>query len=117
MRLVTAAEVHWICEWERLVEALADAHRGAKPFVDRSEIHHGKATYFNLPAWQPGAAMGTKIVTVFPANPDRSEGLPAVQAVYPLFDGDNGRPLAVIDGTSLTYRKTAADSALGSQLL
>jgi alanine dehydrogenase len=43
--------------------------------------------------------------------------LPSVQALYPLFDGKNGAPLAVLDGTALTYRKTAADSALGSRLL
>lgn len=117
MRLVTAAEVHWICEWERLVGALAEAHRGPKPLVDRSEIHDGENTFLNLPAWQPGVAMGTKIITVLPGNANRSAGPPAIQAVYPLFDGETGSPLAVIDGTALTYRKTAADSALGSQIL
>src|SRR3989337_1936604 len=50
-------------------------------------------------------------------NPDRLPDLPAIQALYALFDGRNGSPLAVIDGTALTYRKTAADSALGSRLL
>jgi ornithine cyclodeaminase/alanine dehydrogenase-like protein (mu-crystallin family) len=34
-----------------------------------------------------------------------------------LFDGTNGRPLAVIDGTEITYWRTAADSALGAKLL
>ena len=43
--------------------------------------------------------------------------MPAVQALYALFEGDDGNPAAVMDGTALTYRKTAADSALGSQLL
>ena len=66
MRLVTAAEVHRICEWKKLVDALAEAHRGPLPFVERCEIHDQGDTYFNLPAWQPGVAMGTKIVTVFP---------------------------------------------------
>jgi ornithine cyclodeaminase len=88
--------------------------------VDRSELHHAsnniRDTYFNLPTWQPGVAMGTKIVTVFSSHPDRGP-LPAVQAVYALFDGKDGRPLLMIDGTALTYRKTAADSALGSKLL
>jgi ornithine cyclodeaminase len=37
--------------------------------------------------------------------------------VYVLFDGENGAPLACIDGTALTLRKTAADSALGAKLL
>ena len=34
-----------------------------------------------------------------------------------LFDGENGRPLASLDGTELTYWKTAADSALGTRFL
>ena len=34
-----------------------------------------------------------------------------------LFDGDNGKPLASLDGTELTYWKTAADSALGTRFL
>ena len=62
-----------------------------------------------LPAWQPGEALGAKLATIFPHN----RTLPTVQALYVLFDGVDGRPLAVIDGTELTYRKTACDSALG----
>jgi len=120
MRFITADEVHEFCAWPALVDALAAAHRGPEPLVGRSELHHSvgdiRDTYFNLPAWQPGVAMGTKIVTVFPANPDKGP-LPAVQALYTLFDGSDGRPLLVIDGTALTYRKTAADSALGAKLL
>ena len=34
-----------------------------------------------------------------------------------LFDGDSGAPLACIDGTALTLRKTAGDSALGAKHL
>jgi ornithine cyclodeaminase len=120
MRIIAAEEVHALCAWPKLVDALAKAHCGPAPMVDRSELHNSTAnirdTYFNLPAWQPGVAMGTKIVTVFPSNPDKGP-LPAVQAVYALFDGKDGRPLLIIDGTALTYRKTAADSALGSKLL
>lgn len=112
MRIVTAEEVHELCAWPKLVDALAAAHRGPAPMVGRSELHHTaqnvRDTYFNLPAWQPGVAMGTKIVTVFPSNPDKGL-LPAVQAVYALFDGQDGQPLLLIDGTALTYRKTAAD--------
>jgi ornithine cyclodeaminase len=68
-----------------------------------------------LPAWQAGESIGIKLVTIFPRNP--TSGLPSVQAVVVLFDGETGEALALIDGTELTYRKTACDSALGSQLL
>jgi ornithine cyclodeaminase len=72
-------------------------------------------------AWQPGRALGAKLCTGFPRNvtgaEDGASGLPTVQAVYLLFDGRDGRPRACIDGTELTYRKTAADSALGARFL
>lgn len=121
MQFVSAGNVHRLCDWGALIEALDEAHRGPIPLVGRSELHHkrdgSRQTYFNLPAWQPQVAMGTKIVTVMPQNPAKEASLPAVQAAYVLCDGETGTPLAVIDGTALTYRKTAADSALGSRLL
>jgi ornithine cyclodeaminase/alanine dehydrogenase-like protein (mu-crystallin family) len=120
MRVVTAADVHEACAWEGLMDALAQAHRGPKPLVGRASLDGAEGPecqrYIDMPAWLPGVAMGSKLVTVMPGNPDHA-GLPAVQALYALFDGRNGSPLAVIDGTALTYRKTAADSALGSRLL
>ena len=121
MQFVAAAEVHRLCPWEPLVGALAESHRKPAPLVDRSELHFerggARETYFNLPAWQPGIAMGTKIVTVMPGNPVGQAPLPAVQASYVLCDGTTGTPVALIDGTALTYCKTAAVSALGSSLL
>ncbi len=118
MRFISADDVHRICVWTKLCDALFAAHQGPEPKVDRSELHAfregERETYFNLPAWQPGVAMGTKVVTVFPGN--RRACLRSRHSIR-LFDGKNGTPLAVLDGTALTYRKTAADSALGSRLL
>jgi len=68
-----------------------------------------------MPAWQAGRYLGIKNVTVFPANGAR--GLPAVHAVYTLFDAATGVPLAQIDGTALTARRTAAMSALAASHL
>jgi ornithine cyclodeaminase/alanine dehydrogenase-like protein (mu-crystallin family) len=121
LRFVTSEDVHRACAWPALVAALRAAHRGPRPLIARCSIEgdvRGVAqTYLNLPAVLPGVAMGTKLVTILPGNPGRGAGVPAVQAVYVLFDGGDGSPAAVIDGTALTYRKTAADSALGSQIL
>lgn len=122
MDIVSAAEVHDICDYRRLAAALLEAHRGAEPLVDRSELHatgpHGeRQTWFTLPAFQLGVAMGAKLVSVMPANPRHHPESPAVQALYVLFDGADGTPVAIIDATAMTYRKTAADSALGCDLL
>jgi ornithine cyclodeaminase len=65
-----------------------------------------------MPAWQPGAVTGVKLVHICAGNEAR--GLPSVQALYILFDGPTGTPLAVMDGTALTLRRTAATSALAA---
>lgn len=121
MLVVSGEQVHRICGWADLVAAVREAHRGEKPLIGRASLAAERGgvthTYFNLPAFLPGVAMGTKIATILPDNPVRHPGLPSIQALYALFDGEDGTPAAVIEGTALTYRKTAADSALGSQLL
>ena len=122
MRFIPADTVHKILDYPSLVETLFEAHCGEKPLVERSEQHHerdggeGRQTFLNLPAWLPGRAMGVKMITVMPEN-EKVWSLPTVHAVYQLFDGRNGEPVAAIDGTALTLRKTAADSALGAKLL
>ncbi|MGH1573842.1 ornithine cyclodeaminase family protein [Methylobacterium sp. P31] len=68
-----------------------------------------------MPAWRRGAALGVKLVNVFPGNAQRGQG--AVSAVYVLFDGITGAPRALIDGEALTNRRTAAASALASTYL
>lgn len=121
MLVISGEEVHRVCAWPALVAALCEAHRGPRPLIGRcaldAELRGVTQTYFNLPAFLPGIAMGTKIATILPDNVERFTGIPAVQALYALFDGDDGHPSAIIDGTALTYHKTAADSALGGQLL
>ena len=121
MLVVGGEEVHRVCAWPALVAALHAAHRGPRALIARASIEAQvrglTQTYFNLPAFLPGVAMGTKIATILPDNPTRFSDVPAVQALYALFEGDDGSPAAVMDGTALTYRKTAANSALGSQLL
>ncbi len=105
MDVVSAAEVHAICDYRQLAAALLAAHRGDEPLVDRSELHAvgprgERQTWFTLPAFLPGIAMGAKLVSVMPANPRLFPQTPAVQAVYVLFDGTDGSPAAVIDATA-----------------
>ncbi len=109
--------VHRLLPYPALVEALAAGHRRPEAEVRRVVFSPpgSDQVFLALPAWQPDESIGVKLVTVFPGNLDR--GLPSVQAVYVLFDGADGRPRAILDGTALTYRKTAADSALGSRFL
>lgn len=120
MRIVTADEVHANLDFPALIGALAEMFAAGCEVPLRH--HHAvavpgapEATLLLMPAWQPGAALGIKIVSVFPGNAARS--LPAVMGQYLLLDAANGAPRALIDGTALTVRRTAAASALASRFL
>jgi hypothetical protein len=67
-----------------------------------------------MPAWRPGGRLGIKTVNVFPATP---RGLPALHATYTLFDAATGVPLAQLDGSEITTRRTVAASALAASYL
>src|SRR6476661_6159044 len=67
-----------------------------------------------MPAYLPSSgALTTKLVSLFPRNTDR----PTHQAVIVVFDADNGSPLALMDGEAITAARTAAGSALATDLL
>lgn len=126
MRLIDGDTVHRLLDYPGLVEALRRAHRTAMPRAGELVMEEppqqgtpagdGRSLIL-LPAWQDGTLLGAKLVTVFPGNPGRDAPLPANQGLYVAFDGQTGAPLMVADGTALTLRKTAADSALGVDLL
>ena len=120
MEMIGAEQVHALLDWPGLIEALRRGHLAPVDQTEALLLREPRAGGTNdllvLPAWRHGGAIGVKLVTVFPENPARGP-MPAIQALVVLFDGATGAPRAVIDGTALTYRKTAADSALGSAFL
>ncbi len=122
MRVITAAEIDGALSFPALIEALAEAFRGA--FVAPPRHHHtiagegAPATLLLMPAWTDagrGGFVGVKTVSVFPDNGRR--GLPSVFGTYLLMSGDTGEPLAALDGTRLTLWRTAAASALAASRL
>lgn len=70
-----------------------------------------------MPSYVGGArpALGVKIVTIFHDNPER--GLDAHQGVVLLLDPATGRPRAAVDASAITRIRTAAVSALATDLL
>ena len=122
MKLITADQVERICQYPDLVAALEHYHTeppaDLKDMLLTSEQPNPEMNNHMLirAAWSHGNTLGLKAATVFPANRIDTK-LPAIHAAYSLFDGTNGMPMATIDGTSMTYFKTAGDSALGAKLL
>lgn len=125
MRIIAAADVERVLDYPGLVEALRTAFRSdiVAPRRHHHTIARGEgypdATMLLMPAWGGDPAglrdAGVKIVTVYPDNP--AQGLPTVMGVYLLLDGRTGEPTALIDGPSLTARRTAAASALAARYL
>jgi ornithine cyclodeaminase len=104
-----------------LVDELAAMHREPIGLVDEmlmesADAHDNVNHFFIRSGWQPEKAVGAKVISIFPRN-NQTQQYPSIQAVYVLFEGEHGSPLACLDGTALTWLKTAADSALGSSLL
>jgi alanine dehydrogenase len=105
---------------ESLIDALDRAFRSdfqvpARQSYAVGDSANAAAALVIMPAWRTNAAIGVKLVTVFPHNSDRGE--PAVHATYTLFDAATGAPRAILDGTELTLRRTAAASALAARYL
>lgn len=118
LRFISAAQMQSSLEFHSLIRHLHAAHCEPPPAVERILMQHRSEAgnddaLLVWPAWQHGRNLGVKVVTMFPGN----RAVPGVQGLYLLFDGNDGSPQAVMDGTELTYWKTAADSALGASLL
>ena len=119
MEVISSEQAARLLAWPALIERIASA------FVDGVEApprhHHamhrqdGEATMLLMPAWQTDGYVGVKMVNVYPQN--AAAGLPAISGVYLLSHGDTGQPLACIDGSELTRRRTAAASALAAREL
>ena len=106
--------------WMPLIEAIAQTLRTDCSVAPR--VHHElpvpgapHGTLLLMPAWVQGRFVGVKVVTVFPGNASR--GAPTVSAIYLLFDGTTGVPLAYMAASVLTARRTAAASALAARYL
>jgi alanine dehydrogenase len=116
--LLSEAEVRELLDLDALVDALADAHRelsegdvSMPPRIAALAERNGLLGV--MPAYLPSAGLTCKLVTLFPENRDRHTH----QALICVFDPTNGTPVALMDGTYITARRTAAGSALATRLL
>lgn len=120
MRELTDDDIDRLLDYPSLIEAVRDIFKSDALAPER---HHHEvelptgdaATLLLMPAWRIGEHVGIKIATVFPDNGARN--LPSVMANYMLLDGNTGEPRALIEGMSLTRRRTAAASALAASFL
>ena len=103
-----------------------DAMRDAFTQLSRGEVTLPPRTRMDAPAEQSVALampchsaalrlFSLKFITLSDGNPSR--GLPLIHSVVLLADGADGRPLALLEGASLTALRTGAASGLATDLL
>ena len=112
------AEVEALLEPEALIaavrSALLDVSAGSASMPTRIAAFSPSGLLAAMPAYLPSlGVLAAKLVAVFPGNATA----PTHQAVIVVLDPQDGTPLALLDGTSITAQRTAATSALATLLL
>jgi ornithine cyclodeaminase len=120
--LLSRRDVDELLDVDALIDALAAAMvdlstgRASVPHRVGALVDGRDGLLAAMPGYTPSAAaLASKLVTLFPHN--AGTGLPTHQAVIAVFDPENGRPAALMDGTAITAIRTGAGSALATRLL
>src|SRR5258706_1747782 len=122
LRIVTAGDVRAILTMARAIELM----REAMALVGRGETIQPLRSALWLPdkrgllGLMPGYVarperFGVKAISVFPSN--FAKGLPSHQGVVMLFNTETGAPDAIIDAREITAIRTAAATAVATDVL
>ena len=108
----TAAHLPWAGLVDELAKMLAEASVDVPPRM--VQALPGGGSLFVMPALDSRIAI-TKLITFTPAN--AAKGLPTIHGDVVVFDIATGQRCLVLDGPTVTARRTAAVSVLAAQRL
>ena len=118
MKIISAADVHAALSYPALIDALQQAYGGRYSMPPRQvfllDEDSGKHDAFAvLPSWSD-EFIAVKAFTYFPeaTSPHKS-----LYSQILLFNRAHGEPLALVDGTTVTFWRTAGISGLATRLL
>lgn len=119
MKIIEEKDVHRVLTYPDLIEALRETfatsagtpRRNVYPLEENDPFHDALGV---LPAWSK-QAIGVKAFTYLPSNVPKGEKI--LHSKILLFARENGAPLALVDGTSVTYWRTAAVAGLAADYL
>jgi alanine dehydrogenase len=125
VRILSRTDVERVLDLPSCIDAVESGLRAAAANRAHSAIlglHardgglHGKAAYLEQDAESGRSWFVAKLNANFPRNPERF-GLPTIQGVLALFDGECGRLVALMDSGALTIIRTAAATGVAARLL
>ncbi len=125
-RILLSDDVRRLFSWDVAIEAMRHVFRDlgsgrtGQPSRTVMAMPGGDGLLALMPAWgRPFARrrpmMAVKTISVFPNN--RARGLESHQGAVLLFDAESGQLLAVVDAAPLTAIRTAAVTAVATDLL
>lgn len=102
---------------DALTEAFAQHGQGRVEMPPKPGVHSRPDSFIHaMPCYIPGPeAIGVKWVAGYPDNAER--GLPYISGLLVLNDAETGLPLAVMDCTWITAKRTGAATALAARYL
>lgn len=121
-RVLSAQDVRRALPMKQAIECMKKAF----VILSGKEAVTPPRTHLDLPEHQGGTLImpvyipemqrvGLKFLSLFGENP--KQGLPTIQALIIVMDATNGRPLAMMDGASLTALRTGAGAGVATELL
>ncbi|WP_339752665.1 ornithine cyclodeaminase family protein [Algoriphagus aquimarinus] len=119
MQIIPDEKISGYLGYTELIEALREIFQSDYTMPVRHHHFYKTAegddnTLILMPVWN-SEYMGMKQVTVAPANASRN--MPSIFAQYILSNSKTGEPLAMMNATELTARRTACTSALAASYL
>ncbi|WP_232686973.1 ornithine cyclodeaminase family protein [Halobacterium zhouii] len=123
--LLNKEDVHENTPMPELIAAIEDAFEAyetgdaqmpAKSYIDLPQYNgdfRSMPAYLDAGDWD---AAGIKWVNVHPDNPEKFD-LPTVMGTMVYSDPENAYPLAIMDGTELTMKRTGAAAAVATDYL
>jgi alanine dehydrogenase len=124
MLILTAEDVRKALPMEETIKAMKSAYaslsdgKAEVPLRTRLSVPPQEAVSLFMPAYvqtKEGDALAVKVVSLFPKNPEL--GLAFIQAAVLVLEADTGRPVALLEGSSLTAIRTGAGSGAAIDIL
>ena len=127
IRILTAEDVRRSLPMDAAIVGMKEAYRqlsageATLPLRSRIEMRGENGVALFMPAAmqgdsaEPSGALAVKVVSVFRENP--THGLPLIHALVLVLEASTGRPLALLEGGTLTAIRTGAGSGAATDLL
>ena len=122
IRILSANDVRRALPMGDAIEGMKSAfaqlsrQQAVVPLRAHLDVQPHQGTTLVMPAYlQESDDLAVKIVSIFPQNVKRQQ--PTISAMVLLLDAKSGRPLAIMEGASLTAVRTGAGSGAATDLL